>query len=1296
MPKLQKNMKFQIIDWYSDDYVEEESSSSSDSDDTYKPQKDNSLYRIVLFGKDDNEYTYTLEVMNFTPYFYIKLPDAGKQHDKATINILKEYVSNNMWSKFRDCLLGVSILRRHSFRNFDNKKLYRFARFKFSNHSAMKKAVAIFQNSQYNQKTGESKRYPKELFIAGLPGANNTKRIYELYENNIDPLLKFIHHTNIKPVSWITIKNDDYSIIESDEYHTDFVLQTHWSNVKPVDTDKNTKMKIMAYDIECDSSHGDFPLPIKDYMKLSREIYNDYLKIHQHNASLISQCDKTLKDTIDKNKSILENREKFASDRITAAFKDGSEKLGVSKVFPKYRYKPTSNNIVVASKKISTLLTISNDANSINRKKHSSYCIDKITGILNSSFEKLEGDKTVQIGLSIRKFGDTESYANYMLTYDPTGTCDKINTATTESYKSEEDLLMRFNEIIIQEDPEIITGWNTDGFDTPWLFKRAEELGITEEFNFMSRMTEYQSVLKEKQVKGPTGELIKKEYVDIPGRIQMDMLPLVQKGFNLDSYKLDNVSATFINGKIKSLEYDETKNVTKIMTNSTSGLTVGNYIVFNESGDYFDTKYEDGKKFQIISINSSEHSFCIKDMLKFNNDNCKKFSWCLGKDDVSPQEIFELQKQGPAERAKLAYYCMMDVLLCHELLAKLSLVSNNIGMANVCLNPLAWIISRGQGIKILSLTSYFLKNRNYLLPYLYKDSFDKEGYEGAVVLDPNPGIYINKPVAVLDYGSLYPSSMIERNLSHDSIIGENDTQYLGEEGAKKIKELGYFGHEDVTYDIFKTTFTANGTVKGKIKVGEKTVRFVQYSDPHEEGGEKGIIPELERYLLKARKDTRIKIKYKTVVTKSGEEFVGVYDKDKGEVKTPAGKQAIPEDAEIISVTDTYTDFEKEILDGLQLAFKVTANSLYGQLGAKTSDIYYKEIAASTTATGRERLIIAQEYAEDEKNYPHELADGTTIYLKNKVVYGDTDSVFVHFQTLDEHGKALTGRDARKKSIELAIYTEKQIQKHKLRHPQVLEYEKTFDPFILLSKKRYVGNLYEVDPDKFKRKSMGIVLKRRDNAPIVKIVYGGIIDLIMGGKPIKDVVNWTRKMLREFIQGKYPLDTLIISKTLSSYYKEPDRIAHKVLADRMAERDPGNKPQVNDRIPFIYIDVTGTKAATSKLQGDKIEHPDYIIQNKLKPDYEHYITNQIMKPVSQIFGLCLEEISGFSKDIIEFDNIYHKQLSLGKSINDSIKKMQEAKSKEAGEIVFRDILRILNNRKARSREITDFFRKTPSS
>ena len=43
------------------------------------------------------------------------------------------------------------------------------------------------------------------------------------------------------------------------------------------------------------------------------------------------------------------------------------------------------------------------------------------------------------------------------------------------------------------------------------------------------------------------------------------------------------------------------------------------------------------------------------------------------------------------------------------------------------------------------------------------------GYEGAIVLTPKPGIYF-EPVAVLDYASLYPSSMIAENVSHDSMV----------------------------------------------------------------------------------------------------------------------------------------------------------------------------------------------------------------------------------------------------------------------------------------------------------------------------------------------------------------------------------------------------------------------------------------------------------------------------------------------------------------------------------------------
>ena len=38
------------------------------------------------------------------------------------------------------------------------------------------------------------------------------------------------------------------------------------------------------------------------------------------------------------------------------------------------------------------------------------------------------------------------------------------------------------------------------------------------------------------------------------------------------------------------------------------------------------------------------------------------------------------------------------------------------------------------------------------------------------------------------------------------------------------------------------------------------------------------------------------------------------------------------------------------------------------------------------------------------------------------------------------------------------------------------------------------------------------------------------------------------------------------------YKNRSSIAHAYLADKIAERDPGNKPDVNDRIPYVYYET----------------------------------------------------------------------------------------------------------------------------
>jgi DNA polymerase elongation subunit (family B) len=178
-------------------------------------------------------------------------------------------------------------------------------------------------------------------------------------------------------------------------------------------------------------------------------------------------------------------------------------------------------------------------------------------------------------------------------------------------------------------------------------------------------------------------------------------------------------------------------------------------------------------------------------------------------------------------------------------------------------------------------------------------------------------------------------------------------------------------------------------------------------------------------------------------------------------------------------------------------------------------------------------------------------------------------------------------------------------------------------------------------------------------------------------------------LQNIVDEKYAMDKLIITKSLRSGYKNPQSIAHKVLADRITARDPGNKPGPGDRIPFVYISSKDKKA----LQGEKIETPSFIIENKLKIDYSFYITNQIMKPVQQVFALVLEKIweknnkkpklNKFKKDV---ENLRKEYLDDTEKFEE---KLEALRCKEIKTLLFDEYLRETNNEKAGLQSITKF-------
>jgi len=124
---------------------------------------------------------------------------------------------------------------------------------------------------------------------------------------------------------------------------------------------------------------------------------------------------------------------------------------------------------------------------------------------------------------------------------------------------------------------------------------------------------------------------------------------------------------------------------------------------------------------------------------------------------------------------------------------------------------------------------------------------------------------------------------------------------------------------------------------------------------------------------------------------------------------------------------------------------------------------------------------------------------------------------------------------------------------------------------------------------------------------------------------------------------------------------------------------------------VYIENSNKKA----LQGEKIETPDYIKVNKIKINYSFYITNQIMKPVMQVFSLVLENLKDFRKEKGKTLRRWNKQLSdLREKYQDDIeyKKKEDAlRNKEVKALLFDSYLRKTNNIKLGNQLITSFIK-----
>lgn len=1249
-------LTFQIVDWNCRDINVNQRNYTRDGLHDIPPKK---KYVMEVFGRSEQGESVSVTILDYKPYFFIELPHPltlKQQHSfldqindsfshftetcRGTITKIKDfhfqcnYCKKNYTHKattcvtpknLETCLNGIAMkectqVERYKFYGYQWEQKTTFLKIVFYSHSVMKKVAELFSSQKYSlndRMDSDDKRCDTTHFPIHIDGVVLPNPL-QLYEVNVEPFIRYIHEKEINPCGWLQVPRQ--SIEQIDVYirnkNTTHDIVCDFNQVQSFVKDNIGPMLIASFDIEADSSHGDFPQPKKDYFKLASDIvFNFY-----------DQRKKECHVSVGTIKSWL----LYAFQYQTSC----NVKDTIQTVYTVDNQRPDKDTLLESiATNVYTLLLKAEDSSDKKKK-------NKIIGMVKKYLDKcppIEGDKVIQIGTVFYKFGTTEPLRKVIYTLD---TCDPIDGIEVRAFPTERLLLLEWSRLLRESSPDVIIGYNTFGFDYQFIWKRVEELQLVEEFNQCTKIRDEKTRLMEKKlVSAGLGENTL-SFLTLPGTVQIDVLKVVQRDYKLASYKLDDVATNFIHGKIGDrFTHNLEQQSTTLISDNAYGLIEGDYLHIFKMTCVGEEHLENEAKYKILQIQTIDKTVEITVEGLLPMEKGENYLWGQAKDDITPKQIFLCQKGSSADRAMVAKYCIQDCILVINLLLKMDIMPNNIGMANVCFVPLQYIFTRGQGVKTFSLVSCECRKDDYLIPYVYKpfvntqeeededeenddsdsdsdsdDEDDKEGYEGAIVLPPKPKIYF-EPISVMDYNSLYPSSMISENISHNTIVLE--PEFLGEEGAVRLRERG-IEFEDVSYDNY--VYVKKGKQKVKMPNVEKPVITCRYIQPKRDemgniiDSERGIIPKILMKLLKARKDTRKRI-------------------------------------------ETESDpFKRSVLDGLQLAYKVTANSIYGSIGASVNPIYFKDIAASTTAVGRRMLTTAKAFIEKH-------------YEGAEIVYGDTDSIFINFHPKDENGNVLEGEQALQRSIELGEEASNHIRSI-LRKPHCLEYEKTFYPFILFTKKRYVGNKYTTDIKKFVLASMGIVLKRRDNAPILKYVYGQIINIILNKKNILESIEFLRNLLYRIISNEFPLNYFVITKCLKSQYKTPDKIVHKVLADRIAERDPGNKPQSNDRIPYVYIDL-GAKEA--KLQGDRVEHPEFIRQHNLKIDYLFYITNQISKPVCQIYSLVLEQLPGYSKTLTYYSKIEKALQDAGVDEKKIKKKLGDMRVAEAHEVLLKPII-----------------------
>ena len=540
------------------------------------------------------------------------------------------------------------------------------------------------------------------------------------------------------------------------------------------------------------------------------------------------------------------------------------------------------------------------------------------------------GDKVFQISCILYR---NEGYKKYLLSL---GNPDQKKTGKDviiQRFDTESDLLVGFTTFVKEHKPNVIVGYNILGFDIPYMIDRAKLNLCIYDFDQLG-FVKYAHA-KERTIKWSSSAYKDQEfqYLDAEGRLFVDLLPLVRRDYKLGNYKLKTVS-TFFLGKTK--------------------------------------------------------------------------------DPLSPQGIFKCYgigmkggRKGSVALGVSGKYCIQDGVLVIDLFKKLQTWIGLCEMAKTCCVPIFFLYTQGQQIKVYSQLYKYCTQNNIVVE---KDAYiakDNEHYVGAKVFDPKPGVY--DKVLPFDFASLYPTTIIAYNIDYstwvtdpnipdskchvmtweDHISCEHDpniirktelTVYIDKEKAE-IKKMK---------DVRNKSLCRLTKLRYKRQIDQKLLELKPYVEERSALAKKknkytmcdkryfrflkeprGVMPTVLQTLLDARAHTRFQIKIlKKIISCEKPELKEVENMMSDVILEKARRGEALEEKELNTLETLIV-----VLNKRQLAFKVSANSMYGIMGMNKGLLPFMPGAMCTTAMGRKNI--------------RKVADVIVKKYKGELIYGDS-------------------------------------------------------------------------------------------------------------------------------------------------------------------------------------------------------------------------------------------------------------------------------------------------------------------